>query len=121
MTKLLRPLMSKVVTVEAKKTLNEATIRRFQKLAKVAPINEMYHKRDDYMNEEEINMPLTSLLPVLKLEAGKYMIGTEKKPIQIKNDSLLIRVGGGYATLEEYLHQNGPFECIKIAKVMRDK
>ena len=41
----------------AKKTLNEATIRRFQKLAKVAPINEMYHKRDemeeDYMNEEE--------------------------------------------------------------------
>jgi len=37
----------------AKKTLNEATIRRFQKLAKVAPINEMYHNRDDYMNEEE--------------------------------------------------------------------
>ncbi len=41
----------------AKKTLNEATIRRFQKLAKVAPINEMYHKRDEmeeeYMNEEE--------------------------------------------------------------------
>ena len=32
----------------AKKTLNEATIRRFQKLAKVAPINETY-----YMSEEE--------------------------------------------------------------------
>ena len=47
----------------AKKTLNEATIRRFQKLAKVAPINEMYHGlRDeeekmeetvDALNEEE--------------------------------------------------------------------
>ena len=38
----------------AKKTLNEATIRRFQKLAKVAPINEMYGKyEEDYMNEEE--------------------------------------------------------------------
>ena len=83
--------------------------------------NDDPHAFLDYMNEEEINMLLTSLLPVLKLEAGKYMIGTEKKPIQIKNDSLLIRVGGGYATLEEYLHQNGPFECIKIAKVMRDK
>ena len=35
----------------AKKTLNEATIRRFQKLAKVAPINEMYHKRDHDMEE----------------------------------------------------------------------
>ena len=75
----------------------------------------------DYATEEDINLLLTSLLPVLRLEAGKYMLGTEKKPIQIKNDSLLIRVGGGYATLEEYLRQNGPFECIKIAKVMRDK
>lgn len=83
--------------------------------------NDDPHAFLDHMNEEEINMLLTSLLPVLKLEAGKYMIGTEKKPIQIKNDSLLIRVGGGYATLEEYLHQNGPFECIKLAKVMRDK
>ena len=35
----------------AKKTLNEATIRRFQKLANVAPINEMYHKRDEEMDE----------------------------------------------------------------------
>ena len=32
----------------AKKTLNEAVVRRFQKLANVAPINEMY------MNEEEV-------------------------------------------------------------------
>jgi len=31
----------------AKKTLNEATIRRFQKLAMVAPINETYNMRDD--------------------------------------------------------------------------
>ena len=39
----------------AKKTLNEAVIRRFQKLANVAPINEMYHMRDDdeVMKEEE--------------------------------------------------------------------
>lgn len=38
----------------AKKTLNEAVVRRFQKLANVAPINEMYGKyEEDYMNEEE--------------------------------------------------------------------
>ena len=37
----------------AKKTLNETTIRRFQKLANVAPIHEMNYKRDDYMNEQE--------------------------------------------------------------------
>ena len=35
----------------AKKLLKESTIRRFQRLANVAPINEMYHKRDDEMEE----------------------------------------------------------------------
>jgi hypothetical protein len=36
----------------AKKTLNEAVVRRFQQLANVAPINEMYHKRDEEEKEE---------------------------------------------------------------------
>lgn len=35
----------------AKKLLKEATVRRFQRLANVAPINEMYHKRDEEMEE----------------------------------------------------------------------
>ena len=35
----------------AKKLLNERTVRRFQKLAMVSPINEMYHKRDEEMEE----------------------------------------------------------------------
>ena len=39
----------------AKKLLNERTVRRFQKLAMVSPLNEMYHNRDDeeVMNEQE--------------------------------------------------------------------
>ena len=35
----------------AKKTLNEAVVRRFQRLANLTPINEMYHKRDEEMEE----------------------------------------------------------------------
>ena len=37
----------------AKKTLNEAVVRRFQKLANVGSINEMYRNNENYMNEEE--------------------------------------------------------------------
>jgi hypothetical protein len=36
----------------AKKTLNEAAVRRFQRLANLKPINEMYHKRDEEEVEE---------------------------------------------------------------------
>ena len=39
----------------AKKTLNEATIRRFQKLANVAPIHEMNYNRDEEMEEGMYN------------------------------------------------------------------
>ena len=37
----------------AKKLLKESTIRRFQKLANVAPINEMYSQNEEYLNEED--------------------------------------------------------------------
>ena len=37
----------------------------------------------------------------------------------IKNNSVMIRVGGGFASLEEYIKHNGPFECIKIYKLMK--
>lgn len=47
------------------------------------------------------------------------MVGTESKTIQIKTDRLFIRVGGGYVTLEEHIRQVGPFECIKIYKLMK--
>ena len=84
----------------------------------------------DFMDLKELEAFVTAFLPVLKADENnpkdvkkeaKYLIGTEKKSLQIKSTDILIRVGGGYATLEEYLKQNGPFECIKIAKHMRDK
>ena len=46
----------------AKKLLNEAVVRRFQSLANISPINEMYNKRD----EEE------------KMEEGSYMEAEEE-------------------------------------------
>ncbi len=41
----------------AKKILNEATVRRFQKLANMSPINEMY-ANEQYMKEEEAEADL---------------------------------------------------------------
>ena len=37
----------------AKKLLKEAVVRRFQKLANVAPINEMYEKEEQEMKERQ--------------------------------------------------------------------
>jgi len=77
------------------------------------------------MNEEELQIALLAILPIIKIELNnsdekcKYMIGTQAAVMLIKNNSVMIRVGGGFATLEEYIKQVGPFECIKIYKKMK--
>ena len=76
------------------------------------------------MDEMELQLTLVSMMPIIKIseENGRYyyMLGTDRKEIMVKTDRLFLRVGGGYATLHEYIEQNGAFECIKIFKRMRD-
>lgn len=79
------------------------------------------------MNEAELQVVLIALLPVIKMEERpatldkcKYMIGTQSHVLLIKATTIMIRVGGGYATLEDHIRQVGPFECIKIYKTMKN-
>ena len=77
------------------------------------------------MNEDELDSVLLAMLPVIKLEEKtaadkcKYMIGTQIGVLMIKTNKIMIRVGGGFATIEEYIRQVGPFECIKLYKLMK--
>ena len=77
------------------------------------------------MSEVELQVVLIALLPIIKLEEKptpdkcKYMIGTQSGMLMIKTNQIMIRVGGGFATLEEHIRQVGPFECIKIYKLMK--
>ena len=73
----------------AKKTLNEATIRRFQKLAKVAPINEMYGKyEEDYVNEEEEEAELggEELAPAPEAEEAELDDMGAEEPADLDGD-----------------------------------
>lgn len=77
------------------------------------------------MSEVELQVVLIALLPIIKMEVNppadkcKYMIGTQAGILMIKTNQIMIRVGGGFATLEEHIRQVGPFECIKIYKLMK--
>jgi len=77
------------------------------------------------MTEVELTVTLLALLPVIKLEERpppdkcKVMIGTLSGILMIRTNQIMIRVGGGFTTLEEHIRQVGPFECIKIFKKMR--
>lgn len=53
-------------------------------------------------------------LKIVRLEQGKYMFGTKKILAKIINNKLVIRVGGGYMSVEEFIEQYGRMELMKM-------
>ena len=51
---------------------------------------------------------------MVKIENGKYILGCELRKIMIKGKGPLIRTGGGYIYLEEFLRYHARQECLKL-------
>ena len=64
----------------------------------------------EHMNKQPCNLEL------VRLEAGKYMFGTKKITAVGKNDKLLIQVGGGFMSVDEYIQRHGEVEQAKVQR-----
>ena len=53
-------------------------------------------------------------VPVSKISEGYYMFGTRKIYAKIMNDQLVVRVGGGYMSISEFIEAYGQTEYDKI-------
>lgn len=61
-----------------------------------------------YINQ--MNCPL----PVKRLGDGNYLFGTKKIYAKIMNGKLVIRVGGGFMSIEEFIQTYAEFEVQKV-------
>lgn len=68
----------------------------------------------DKMFAEAINRSAYGNLRIVRLEQGKYMFGTKKIMAKIINGKLVIRVGGGYMSVDEFIEQYGRMELMKV-------
>ena len=57
-------------------------------------------------------------MPFVKLAPNKYLVGTEIRSIQIKGRGVLVRTGGGYMYLSEYLTHYAKSEGLKLGLMM---
>ena len=49
---------------------------------------------------------LAAILPIIKVEGNdKYMIGTEVRKIEMRGESLVVRVAGGYQLLSSFINK----------------
>ena len=55
-------------------------------------------------------------IPVKRLQSGKYMFGTRMILAKIINGKLVIRVGGGYMSVNEFIEQYAKAEMIKMMR-----
>ena len=73
----------------------------------------------DLLSQQQTEEILRLLIPVIKLNVKMYLIGTKSRHLQIKNTNLLVRVGGGFMDLDQYLTQYSKSECLKINMLMQ--
>ncbi|OAF71345.1 hypothetical protein A3Q56_00898 [Intoshia linei] len=54
-----------------------------------------------------------SIFPVYEVSEGRYLIGDESTPIFVRSlrNHLMVRIGGGWATFEDYLNRHDPCRC----------
>ena len=53
---------------------------------------------------------------VKRIAAGQYLFGSRKIQVKIVNGRLMIRVGGGYLSIDEFLDQYTPVELEKLER-----
>ena len=53
---------------------------------------------------------------VKRLGPGKYLFGTKNIMAKIINGKLVIRVGGGYMSADEFIEQYGKMEMMKMMR-----
>lgn len=58
-------------------------------------------------------------MPVAKIGENCYLLGTEAKQVKVVGDSLcMVRVGGGYVTLEEYYDRYSVKQCTALFHII---
>jgi hypothetical protein len=74
-----------------------------QKLPKPKKYRAVKGDKVDEMFAEALHRSAYSDLKVVRLKAGQYMFGTKKIMAKIINNKLVIRVGGGYMAVDEFI------------------
>ena len=59
-------------------------------------------------------------MPIIRIKGGNYLLGTESKPVVIKGTTCVVRIGGGFENLLEYIKRYQQEELNKIDRAMTE-
>lgn len=95
-----------------KRELSAVKVAKAYKPMKGDAVDELFAQ---HMNKACLNLPVKRLAP------GKYLFGTKQILAKIINGKLVIRVGGGYMSADEFIEQYGKIEIMKLMREQEQK
>lgn len=64
---------------------------------------------------QALSQLLGTFMPIVKLEKeNMYLIGTEVKQMTVKGENCMVRVGGGYVTIQEYYNKYSTKQAVAL-------
>ena len=97
-------------------TLKTYIVDLKQRIAVYIPVKEdsVDRKLAEFIN----NYPERAKLKIMFMREseGVYQFGTKKVAVKVEKDSIKIRVGGGYLSIDEFLDQYTPVELEKLER-----
>ena len=63
---------------------------------------------------------MITYLPIVRLDYGRYLIGTHEKEVKLVHGNVVVATIGGSMKLDEYLKHCARSECIELKKLIRE-
>ena len=74
------------------------------------------------MDLTALSQLLGTFMPIVKLEKeNMYLIGTEVKQMTVKGENCMVRVGGGYVTIQEYYNKYSTKQAVALYQIMTSR
>ena len=73
------------------------------------------------LDSDELNKMAASMLPIIKIDEGRYLIGTEVKTV-VKTDygKIFVHVGGGYQEFQEHIDMYSTEQSLHLYHFMKE-
>ena len=68
-----------------------------------------------------ISQLLTIYMPIFKLGASSFLIGAETKQIMVRGSNCMVRVGGGFVSMQEYYKKYATKQCVSFFHLLSQK
>jgi hypothetical protein len=58
------------------------------------------------------------LVPIIRIDTSKYLLGTKVIVASINNGALTVRVGGGFMSIDDFVETHQAKEIVKLRQLM---